>query len=204
MTKIPKTPIVLFILLLLSSCGVKQVNEFYLLAYKSNVDKNKIYTNLKFPLKYSLEVENIELNKIYDRNAIVIRKSLHKMTYDKNQKWAVRPNRALTELLIDHINDYQIFSECKNDFIDSNPDFYITGRINSMEKEIRKNNFNANFNITLYFRDKNKAIIFIKKINKHISMQKDDTAFFAKIVSDALKEEINEFIKLMINYFESK
>lgn len=197
--------VLLFSLLFISGCSVKTVKEFYMLSYHVSMDKpdnNK--TKRKYPLPYRLEIADFDINRVYDRSAIVVRQSLHKMIFDEKQLWAYRPHKAATELLITHINSAGLFAECRNEFMDASADYFITGRINNIEK-YENNLFSfAYLDIDLTFTDKDKNVLLTKKIRKDIKLEGASTAFFVKNISDVLKEEYDGFIKEIFNLMDSR
>ena len=195
---------IIFSLLLLYSCGVKNIKEYYLLAYEPSIAKEDIPDKHYFPVHKKIEVETFDLNRIYDRNQIVERSSLHKMNFSKKDKWASRPQKIIAELLVNHINSYQIFSDCRREYIDFSADYFLTGRINNIEKYKNKNISFAYVNIDMYLRDKDHNVIFTHKIKKNIEMNTDKTDYFVKVLSDELKISFNEFIIKIKDYLYKK
>jgi ABC-type uncharacterized transport system auxiliary subunit len=112
------------------------------------------------------------------------------MVFDEKQLWAFRPHKSATELLISHINAAGIFAECKNEFLDASADYYITGRINNIEKYQNKLMSFAYLDIDLTFLDKNKVVLIHKNIRRDIKLEGDNTAFFVKSLSDVLKKNL--------------
>jgi len=194
-----------FIGIIISGCSVNTVKEFYMLSYHVSTEKpdnNK--TRRKYPLPYRLEIADFDINRVYDRNAIVIRRSLHKMIFDEKQLWAYRPHKAATELLITHINSAGLFAECRNEFMDADADYFITGRINNIEKYDNNLLSFAYLDVDLALLDKDRNVILNQKIRRDIKLEGATTAFFVKNISDVLKEEYNLFIKSIFSYTESQ
>jgi len=191
-------------LLLLPGCSINTVKEFYSLSYQPNVERpSNQSTKMQYPLPYRLEIGDFDINRIYDRNAIVIRQSLHKMVFDEKQLWAYRPHKSATELLISHVNASGLFAECRNEFMDSYADYYITGRINNIE---RYQNLLMNFaylDFDISFLDKNKKVLITRHIRRDIKLEGENTAFFVKSLSDVFKEEFSGFINSIFLYFEN-
>ncbi len=195
---------ILSLLIIFSSCGVKNVKEYYLLAYEPSIEKKDIPDKHFFPIQKKIEVETFDLNRIYDRNQIVERKSLHNMNFSTKDKWASRPQKIIAELLVTHINSYQIFSDCRREYIDFSADYYLTGRINNIEKYKNKDISFAYVNMDIYLRDKEHNIIFFHKIKKNIEMDTDNTSYFVKTLSDELKKSFNELIIRIKDYLYDK
>jgi hypothetical protein len=98
--------LIITLLLLLASCSVKTIKDHYILSYLPNPANSDKFVSSKIPFDYKVEVQNFEMNRIYDRNSIVIRQSLHQLTFDKKSEWALRPHKSIPELLATfaHVN----------------------------------------------------------------------------------------------------
>lgn len=196
--------LLIFFMILINCSSVKTLNDYYLISYEPNKKLIEKFNTIKYPLPYKIQVEDLDINRIYDRNSIVTRESLHKLSFDSKNKWALRPNKAIVEQLINHILKAEIFQDCKNDYLDANPDYYITGRLNNIEK-YKSQDFNfAHINMDLFLRDKNRNILVKYKINQRVDMKTDNTSFLVKTLSDILKKEFSHFINEISLYFKKQ
>lgn len=201
MNKIILTFITVFILI---SCSVKTVKDYYVLSYMPDPDGLQRFKVTGLPVDAKVQVQNFEMNRIYDRNSIVIRESLHKLSFDEKNNWALRPDRALPELLVYHINSANIFKECKSDFVSTTPDYYITGTINNIEIYSNDNNIFAHVNVSLELRDGSRTILVSHKIDTKRDIKKYDITFFVKTAGEILKEGAQEFLVKTVDYFKSQ
>lgn len=201
MNKIILTFITVFILM---SCSVKTVKDYYVLSYMPDPDGLQRFKVTGLPINAKVQVQNFDMNRIYDRNSIVVRESLHKLSFDEKNNWALRPDRALPELLVYHINSANIFKECKSDFISTTPDYYITGTINNIEIYSNANNIFAHVNISLELRDGSRTILVSHQINQKRDIKKYDITFFVKTAGEILKEGAQEFLIKTVDYFKGQ
>lgn len=201
MNKIFLTFITVFILI---SCSVKTVKDYYVLSYMPDPDGLQRFKVSGLPVDAKVQVQNFEMNRIYDRNSIVVRESLHKLSFDEKNNWALRPDRALPELLVYHINSANIFKECKSDFISTTPDYYITGTINNIEIYSNDNNIFAHVNVSLELRDGSRTILVAHQIDEKRNIRKYDITFFVKTAGEILKEGAQEFLVEIVDYFKSQ
>ena len=118
---------IIVLLLFLASCSVKTIKNHYILSYLPDPAKAEKFISTHIPFDKKVEVQNFEMNRIYDRNPIVVRESLHKLKFDSKNEWALRPDKSIPELLVYHINSLNLFKECKTDFFTTSPDYYISG-----------------------------------------------------------------------------
>lgn len=193
---------IFIIVLILSSCSVNTIKEYYVLAYLPGPDNLERFRVTGLPIDAKVEVQNFEMNRIYDRNSIVVRESLHKLSFDQKNNWALRPDRAIPELLIYHINAAKIFKECKSDFISVVPDYYIAGTINNIEIYNGENTIMAHINVVLELRDKDRNILVSHQINEKKDIKNYDVTFFVKTAGDVLKTGTQEFLIEVVDYFK--
>jgi len=201
MNRIFLTFITVFILI---SCSVKTVKDYYVLSYMPDPEGLQRFKVTGLPVDAKVQVQNFEMNRIYDRNSIVVRESLHKLSFDEKNNWALRPDRALPELLVYHINSANIFKECKSDFISTTPDYYITGTINNIEIYSNDNNIFAHVNVSLELRDGSRTILVAHQIDVKRDIKKYDITFFVKTAGEILKEGTQEFLVKIVDYFKSQ
>jgi ABC-type uncharacterized transport system auxiliary subunit len=189
------------LLVLLVSCSIKTVKEYYIVSYLPDPESLERFNVTGLPVDVKVEVQNFEMNRIYDRNSIVIRESLHKLSFDQKNNWALRPDRSLPELLIYHINAAGIFKECKSDYALTRPDYYITGVINNIEIYNGETSVLAHLNVVLELRDKNRTILVSHHINEKRDIRRYDITFFVKTIGELLRDGSQEFIIKMVDYF---
>jgi len=197
-----KTLFILFVSLLILSCSVKTVKNYYVLSYLPGPESLDRFKVTGLPIDAKVEVQNFEMNRIYDRNSIVVRESLHKLSFDEKNIWALRPDRALPELLIYHINSAYIFKECKSDFITTVPDYYISGTINNIEIYNSEKTVMAHVNIVMELRDKDRNVLVSHQINEKRDIKNYDIAYFVKTVGEIVKAGSHEFLVKMVDHFK--
>lgn len=191
------------IMLLVASCSVKTMKDHYVLSYLPDPAEAEKFISSKIPFDYKVEVQNFEMNRIYDRNSIVIRQSLHQLTFDKKSEWALRPDKSIPELLVQHINSLNLFRECKTDFFTTSPEYYISGMISNLEIYKSDEATFAHVNVSMELRDQSRSVLVRHVIDKKTELAKDDTSFFIKTVSDILKEETDSFLIKVVNFLKS-
>ncbi len=189
---------------IIMSCSVKTIKNYYVLSYLPGPESLERFKVTGLPIDAKAEVQNFEMNRIYDRNSIVIRESLHKLSFDEKNNWALRPDRALPELLMYHINSANIFKECKTDYITTDPDCYITGTINNLEIYNGENSVMAHVNIVLELRDRSRNIIVSHTINEKRDIKSYDVTYFVKTVGEILKTGSHEFLVKIVDSYKAQ
>jgi ABC-type uncharacterized transport system auxiliary subunit len=199
-----KTFIYACFIIILASCSVKTVKDFYVLSYLPGPESLDRFRVTGLPIDARVQVENFEMNRIYDRNSIVVRESLHKLSFDQKSNWALRPDRALPELVINHINSANIFKECKSDYVLTSPDYFITGTINNIEIYNGEGAVMTHLNLNIELRDKGRKILVSQRIDLKKEIRKYDITLFVKTIGEALSAGVHEFLVETVDYFKAQ
>ncbi len=189
--------------MILTSCSVKAIKDYYVLSYLPDPEKLGRFRISSLPIDARVEVLNFEMNRIYDRNSIVIRESLHKLSFDEKNNWALRPDRALPDLLVYHVSTAGIFKECGRDFILSKPDYFISGKINNIEIYNSPNSVQAHINLVLEFKDRNRNVLVQHRIDEKKDIKNYDVTFFVKTAGDIIQSGTHEFLVKIVDHFRN-
>lgn len=196
-----KNKIFLIVLLLIViSCGQAKYARFYVLQYKPMP-----ITELKIekPFPYNIVVDEFQTDRTYDNSRIVIRHSAHEIFYDQFSLWALRPQNAITNLLVNHINTLGIVENCKLRYLELTPDYKIKGTIKKIEKYENNLIIRADLQIEIQFIDlKTNDVVFTKTLTSYTKLYTNSMSYFTKVLSDNLNIEFNSFIEDMITYFQ--
>lgn len=198
-----KNRIFFFVLLLIVvACGRAQFARFYVLQYKPlPITQPKITK----PFPYNIVVDEFQINRTYDNSRVVVRNSAHEIYYDQFSLWALRPQTAITNLLVNHINSLGVCANCKQRYLDLSPDYKITGTIEKIEKYENALINRADLQIQIRLIDlKTDAVIIEKTLSSYTKLYTDNMSYFAKVVSDNLNSEFDSFIHDMLTYFQAK
>ena len=200
-----KNIIIIILAILLLGCSRMQWARFYLLDYVPPITKNDVFTE---PYPYTIQVKDFKIDKTYDNSRIVIRQSAHEVYYDRWSLWAKRPPDAMTSLIINHIRALNIAEECKKIYLDKRPDYIITGTIHNIEKYVSDLPFNefqrADISMTIQMLEvKTDNTVVNYEIKRYAPLYTESMSFFAKTLSDTLKNEITIFLRKVQEYFET-
>lgn len=185
--------------ILIISCTKRYIARYYILDYNPQIN---VESQFEKPFPYNLQVKEFKIDRTYDNSRIVVRQSAHEVYYDRSSLWATRPQVAITDLLINHINKLKMVKKCEKTFLEEKPDYIISGTIHSIEKYQSDRYTRADLKISLYLMDTQKnQIVLNYTIEKYIPLYTNKMSFFAKKISDTLNEEFNVFLAQVINYF---
>ncbi len=199
-----KNIIIIILAILALGCSRMQWAHFYLLDYVPPITADDVLTT---PYPYTIQVKDFKIDKTYDNSRIVIRRSSHEVYYDRWSLWARRPPDAITALIVNHVKALNLVQDCKKTFLDQRPNFIITGTIHNIEKYVSDlpiNEFQrADIRLTIQMIDvKTNNTVVSYEIKRYAPLYTESMSFFAKTLSDTLKNEITIFLRKVQEYFE--
>ena len=192
----------IFILAVFAAGCTRQVlvTKYYLLEYQPSIGNDQLV--LKNPIPYRVQVRNFTIPRTYDSIRIIARFSSHQINYYRYSLWAVRPQIAIADLLIQHINVYRLFRDCKREFLEERPQYEITGEISQIERFDSEQYSAAHLRMRLDFFDyDSKDVLVFHEFDREVPIQGESMTIFAKVVSDIIKQETENFLVKVVEYF---
>ncbi len=127
---IPK--VLLTCAIFLIGCASVPTKNYYLINYEPEPIANRKY---EAPYPFVIRVKALEIEKAYDRNQIVYRKSPFELQYYFYRVWAVKPEIMLTDLIHKHLTSTGIVSHVVRRYDEgAKPNYELTGRIEAIEE----------------------------------------------------------------------
>jgi len=193
--------IMLMFSLIVISCSTKSIQpKYYILDYRPVLRDSTL--TIKKPFPYKVQVQTMKIPRTFDRVSIVVRYSAHRLDYYRYNLWAIRPQITISDLIADHIARYGIFKQCQREFLDERPDYEIIGYIEAIEKFDNEAYTAAHLAMKLYLRTfDGYENLLTHEFDREEQMAVFRMELFAKKLSDILEEEISNFIRKTIVYF---
>jgi len=120
------------------------INLFFACSFSSIPTKNYYIINYtpfphvpaasKRPYQYSIQVGRFEVQRIFNRQNIIYRYSPQQIQYYELERWAVRPDYMITDMVFKHLEASNLTNRIGIDFFDTKPDFRIEGTVEAIEK----------------------------------------------------------------------
>ncbi|MBT4100599.1 MAG: hypothetical protein HOM68_06405 [Gemmatimonadetes bacterium] len=86
------------------------------------------------PYEYRVQVEEFSVSRFYERDQIVFRLSPEEVRFDPDNVWGVRPSDMITDAVEAYLKQAQLFTDIRQEFLDSSPDFTLTGSVAAIER----------------------------------------------------------------------
>ena len=146
----------------------------------------------------NLEIEQVVVNKVYEKNQIVNRGNSNEISYYIFNQWAVNPSDAITQAVRSYLEVAGIFKNVSDRFDRSVPDFRLWTYISSLE--LIEMNKSISTHLGLEFKlidNSNNKIILSHTADRIKLLDQKDLNIFAREVSTILQEELNIFVRLI-------
>jgi len=86
------------------------------------------------PYPYALQVGRFEVQRIFNRQNIIYRFSPNQIQYYELERWAVRPDYMIKDMVFKHLETSQLTNRVSIEFLDTKPDYRIEGTVEALEK----------------------------------------------------------------------
>ena len=122
---------ILITLFFACSFGSIPTKNYYIINYTpfSNVPATS-----SRPYQYSIQVGRFEVQRIFNRQNIIYRYSPQQIQYYELERWAVRPDYMITDMVFKHLEASKLTNRVGIDYFDTKPDFRIEGTVEAIEK----------------------------------------------------------------------
>ncbi|MFN3821558.1 MAG: ABC-type transport auxiliary lipoprotein family protein [bacterium] len=190
----------LILTLIFIGCAKPQmVTSYYILEYNPQPLNPRL--KLPQPLPYRIQVRNFKIPRAYDSVRIIARYSAHQINYYRYSLWAVRPQIAVSDLLVTHINAYRLFKDCQREFLGERPDYEITGEIQQIERFESELYIGAHLKMRFeLYHYETLDLLVIHECDREVTVP-PQMEIFVKAISDLVYEEAETFLEKVVNYF---
>jgi ABC-type uncharacterized transport system auxiliary subunit len=185
----------------LPSCSGKQVvTKYYVI---SGLDETLAY-NTESPaanINAYAEIAPFQMSKAYDDNRIALRVQSNQLTYYYYHKWAENPAASVRNLVGRQLKTAGIFKDVQKQILGRKADYIVSGSIHSLERVWGEDDTAAHFSATFILFDNEKREIVVEYFfNRSVNLKnRNSMNEFAKIVSNILREETENFVEKMKN-----
>jgi ABC-type uncharacterized transport system auxiliary subunit len=141
-----------------------------------------------------LEVQQIQIGPVYDRNHIVNRSGSHEITYYKYHQWAVKPSIALMDVTMYYLDKSHLFENISSRYNRAIPDFLFTTSIHQLEVMEAKNQFSAHVHLEFrILRNADNSVLLQHEAERLEPLEEKDLNLFAGAVSEIFYKELEKF-----------
>jgi ABC-type uncharacterized transport system auxiliary subunit len=105
--------------------------QYYIINY---TPQSAVPNGSRRPYPYSLHIGRFEVQRIFNRQNIMYRFSPNRIQYYDYERWAVRPDYMISDMIFKHFEATRLTNRVALEFLDSRPDFRLEGTVEALEK----------------------------------------------------------------------
>ena len=189
--------LIIFLLVFTSCMSEKKIVRRY---YTIEIPTGKLPAHIDSisVIKGNCEIDQVEVNQVYEKNQIVNRAGSNEVSYYMYNQWAIRPSDAIKEMIQEYLEATGIFQSISARYSRSIPDYRFWTSINRLE--LIENNKSSSAHLNLEFRiidNSNDMVILSHKADRIIALKQKEIDIFALEVSTIIYEELNIFSRMI-------
>ncbi|MBN2105496.1 membrane integrity-associated transporter subunit PqiC [bacterium] len=188
--------------LLFMVCGKKAViRKYYILETPRPIKMADSVETVCLPIH--VDIRDFQISKAINQTRIALKTKSHELNYYFYHHWAVRPSIGTADMV------YQItaYQKCFRRLVrgySSQPDYFITGNIQNLERDETGKKVAVHFAATLELIDAESNIPLIRHTfdrTEHYTNPKSMNSF-AETISLILYQETTAFLNIISDYFK--
>ncbi|MEE2657209.1 MAG: ABC-type transport auxiliary lipoprotein family protein [Candidatus Latescibacterota bacterium] len=147
------------------------------------------------PYELKVQIDRLEVSRLYDRNQLVYRLAPEEIRDDEYNTWAIRPSEMVTDAVTTYLKEASLFTDIRQEFLDSAPDLTLTGTLNAIERLDSGDRWFARLDITLQLVDRQNKIFWQMDFAPNEQEVYDpDLVFSVQAMKELLRENMRRAI----------
>jgi len=147
------------------------------------------------PWNATILVRNFPIGEAYLRSEIVFRNSTQEIRYHAKDRWAVRPDHVVSDMVRKHIMESRLFRGVQSQYEENKPDYELRGRVIALEEYIEEPSHSAHLDMRLEFvRVSDNNVLWEKEYDGFQPVSGDDRAVLVRALSEILETRIDSCV----------
>ncbi len=205
MKSVLKFSVLLLFMAIMSSCAINQhvpQTSFYIMDYNSNTEKPELKQLTPYPS--TLQINESVIPHTYNRNQIVIKKSLYRVSYLPTDQWAAKLYETITNLVQQRIVSYNIFARADQDYSGDRPTYEMDIIVRNIERLDYGIRLKAHLGIDFNFRaGGSQDIIFSHHADLEQDLWDETLDSYVIEINNMLMKETDVFSGKIISYLKT-
>lgn len=193
--------LIIFPMLLFSGCRSSQpiIQQYYLLELPAHDERP--WPERISVLPGTCLISSADLAAAYATHQIAVREDSHQIRYFGFNEWAIRPEQAFTQLLLDFYAEHPVFEEVKHGRVAQPTDYVLDTKVIAVELDAREENLKARLKLHFLLTDgEHGEVLHSQRSERTEALESKDLNSFARAVSQLFTEELHAFsVKLLEN-----
>lgn len=166
--------------------------HYYVLDYVPATSKARLAQG---PWQKRILVRNFPMGEAYLRPELVYRTSAHEIQYHWRDRWAVRPEQVVSDMVRKHVADAQLFLAVQTQYEENKPDYELRGRVVSLEEYMTESARYAHLDLRLDFvRTSDGTTLWSQEFDVRRQLQGKGTVLVVRALSTLLEASVDRSI----------
>ncbi len=181
--------------LVFAGCRSSQpvTQQYYLLELPSQYEGD--WPERLSVLQGSILIANAGITDAYASHQIAVREDTHQIRYFNFNEWAIRPEKAFTQLLLDFYQENQVFEEVMYGRIIQATEYILNTQVLVLELDTRDDIIRARLKVDFSLLDgQNEGNILLHHTaDRNMELETKNLNSFARAISQMFIEELHDF-----------
>jgi ABC-type uncharacterized transport system auxiliary subunit len=181
------------------SCSAVPQNRYFTMAYTVLPSPEK-----PAPIPIAVRLRQLEISPAYDQERIVYRYSPYEFMYYDYMLWAVKPQKMLTDLIVRHLEQENLFETIARELGERRPDYELSGTIDAIEELDAGDEWSAHLNFTLHLtRFGDQRVVWSHETDLKKRVYNKAPVYVVKALSELVEEELIKTTKQLRAFFKA-
>jgi ABC-type uncharacterized transport system auxiliary subunit len=146
----------------------------------------------------SCELEQVKVRDLYNRHQIINRSGSNEVTFYQYHQWAVRPASSILELVLNYMEQKQVFEMVSARFGNVIPDYRLSTTVSRLEVVEEQKSFSARIQVEYQLKsNQNDSILVSHEVASLVPLANKDLNLFAETTSEVMLEGLDQFSALV-------
>ncbi len=166
--------------------------RYFVLDYVPETSKARL---AKAPWPTTVLVRNFSMGESYLRSELVYRTSAHELRYHSRDRWAVRPEHVVSDMVCKHLVEAKIFRAVQTQYNENKPAYELRGHVNSLEEYITQSTRFAHLDLRLDFvRLSDNKVLWGQELDVRREVVGEDRVLVVRALSSLLEASMDRTI----------
>ncbi|MCB9497328.1 MAG: membrane integrity-associated transporter subunit PqiC [Fibrobacteria bacterium] len=167
--------------------------RYYVLDYVPEVSKARAS---QAPWPVTLLVRNFEMGEAYQRQELVYRTSAHEIRYRWKDRWALRPEHVVSDMVRKHLVEIRLFQAIQNQYEEDSPDWELRGRVVSLEEYQSTAGRFAHLEVRMdLLRASDNRVVWGKDFDLRREVKGEDPVLVVRALSSLLEASVDRTVQ---------
>jgi ABC-type uncharacterized transport system auxiliary subunit len=150
------------------------------------------------PWPATVLVRNFQIGEAYLRSEIAFRTSEEEIRYRPYDRWAVRPDHVVSDMVRRHLVESNLFRTIQSQYEEDSPEYELRGRVIALEEQVEPPFRYAHMDLRMDFvRLSDNAVLWGREFDLRTKVEGTDELVLVHTLSEMLRSSMDTTIAAM-------